>query len=58
MNEFVDQLLVGKTIKSAERLNSGLTIVFFTDGSLLNIFIDDNDELVCELVGRENEYHD
>jgi hypothetical protein len=50
----VDELLVGKVIKSANRGEDGFTVIYFTDGTRLNIFFSDDEELVCELIGREN----
>jgi hypothetical protein len=58
MTKHVDKLLEGKVVKSAQKSADGFYTIYFCDGSQLNIFIEDNDELICELLGKETELHD
>lgn len=53
--QYLDHLLIGKTIKSAENKEGEIPTIYFTDGSYLEIFIDDNDELVISLNSPEEE---
>jgi len=51
--EYLDHLLIGKTIKAAENKEGEIPTIYFTDGSYLKIFVDDNDELVISLNSPE-----
>ena len=54
--QYLDHALIGKTIKAAENKEGEIPTIYFTDGSYLEIFIDDNDDLIIQLVGKEIEY--
>lgn len=49
MSDYLDHALVGKTIKSAQQNEQEIVVIHFTDGSYLEIYVDDMQELVVQL---------
>lgn len=55
MSNYLDVALVSKTIKAAQKDESDIVKISFTDGTYLEVFVDDNDELVVQLCGEGND---
>ena len=53
MAKFLDDALIGKVIKSAEKKPGHYPVIYFEDGSQLDIYVDDLEELVLELMGSK-----
>lgn len=51
--QYLDHALIGKTIQSAQNKEDEIVVIRFTDGCHLEIFVDDNDELVIQLVEKD-----